>query len=263
MTNGLLLSLAGNLVLAAALAVALIRILRYREARKQRGIVRPWPIRRVEIDRFDARFATTPLGPARDTEIRFIAGFRVAGGISDLESWILCVLARRAERIFEFGTCTGKTTYLLAANAPPAARVTTLTLKPEDQGAYRAAAGDDAAARDSAIAESAFAAFFYENAPEAAKITQLIGDSKAFDETPFLASCDLVFVDGAHARSYVESDSRKALRMVKPGGIVLWHDYSGRRRTPGVFAALNALARELPLVHIAGTTLVAYRRPAA
>jgi hypothetical protein len=65
---------------------------------------------------------------------------------------------------------------------------------------------------------------------------------------------DLVFVDGSHARSYVESDSRKALRMVRPGGIVFWHDYSGPRRTPGVFASLNALAREMPLVHIGGTT---------
>jgi hypothetical protein len=263
MTIGLALSLVANLILAGALAAALARILRYREARKQRGILRPWPVPRVEIDRFDARFATTPLGPARDSEIRFIAGFRVTGGISDFESWILCVLARQARRIFEFGTCTGKTTYLLAANAPPDALVTTLTLKPEHQAAYRAAAGDDPSARGSAIAESGFMSFFYENCPEAAKIEQLLGDSKTFDEIPYLGTCDLVFVDGSHARSYVESDSRKALRMVRPGGIVFWHDYSGPRRTPGVFAALNALAREIPLVHIGGTTLVAYRRPAA
>ena len=61
--------------------------------------------------------------------------------------------------------------------------------------------------------------------------------------------------------------TREALRVygraVQPGGIVLWHDYSGKRRTPGVCAALNALSRELPLVHIGGTTLVAYRSPAA
>jgi hypothetical protein len=263
MTIGLILSLAANVVLLVALAAALARILRYREARKQRGILRPWPIRRVEIDQFDARFATTPLGPARDSEIRFIAGFRVTGGISDFESWILCVLARQARRIFEFGTCTGKTTYLLAANAPADALVTTLTLMPEHQPDYRAATGDDPSALGSAIAESGFVDFFYEGAPEAAKIEQLLGDSKAFDETRFLGACDLVFVDGSHARSYVESDSRKALRMVRPGGIVFWHDYSGPRRTPGVFAALNALAREIPLVHIGGTTLVAHRRPVA
>jgi hypothetical protein len=47
--------------------------------------------------------------------------------------------------------------------------------------------------------------------------------------------------------------------MVKPGGIVLWHDYAHWNR--GVFRALNELARELPLVHIAETSLVAYRKP--
>jgi predicted O-methyltransferase YrrM len=88
----------------------------------------------------------------------------------------------------------------------------------------------------------------------------LFGDSKRFDESRFAGTCDLVFVDGSHARSYVESDSRKALRMLRPGGIVLWHDYHGPRRARGVFDALNALAGELPLAHIKGTSLVAYRR---
>ncbi len=66
-------------------------------------------------------------------------------------------------------------------------------------------------------------------------------------------------MDGSHAYSYVVSDSAKALRMVRPSGIVLWHDYSHRNR--GVYRALNELARTLPLVHLGGTSLVAYRRP--
>lgn len=257
------LSIAANVVLAAGVGLSLTHIIRYREANKQRGILRAWPIPRVSIDQFDERFRTTPLGPARATEIRFIAGFHVAGGISDFETWVLCVMARQARHVFEFGTCTGKTTYLFAANTPAAARVTTLTLKPEHRATYRDALGDDPAAHGSAMAESSFVEFFYEGSPEAAKIEQLLGDSKDFDETRHLDSCDLVFVDGSHARSYVESDSRKALRMVKPGGCVFWHDYSGPRRAQGVFETLNALAREVPLIHIAGSSLVAYRRPVA
>jgi hypothetical protein len=50
------------------------------------------------------------------------------------------------------------------------------------------------------------------------------------------------------------------MRMVKPGGLVLWHDYGPGCH--GVFRALNELSRRLPLVHVAGTTLVAWRRPA-
>ena len=69
------------------------------------------------------------------------------------------------------------------------------------------------------------------------------------------------FVDGSHAYSYVVSDSRKALRMCAPGGLILWHDYRGPRRARGVFRGLNELARDLPLVHVAGTSFVAYRKP--
>jgi hypothetical protein len=72
-----------------------------------------------------------------------------------------------------------------------------------------------------------------------------------------------VFVDGSHAYSYVVNDSAKALALIKPAGIVLWHDYQGPQHSPGVYQALNELSRRLPLVHIARTSLVAYRKPIA
>jgi predicted O-methyltransferase YrrM len=71
---------------------------------------------------------------------------------------------------------------------------------------------------------------------------------------------DLIFIDGSHAYSYVMSDTEKALKMLKKGGIVLWHDYRGTREAPDVFRALNELAEKLPIVHIAGTSLAAYRK---
>jgi predicted O-methyltransferase YrrM len=249
-------------VLALALAASLWKLKNYREDRKKRGLLKPWPVRQIGIDEFDPRFKPGRLGPDPATEIRFVAGFHVDGGISDFETWILCTLAKDAKTIFELGTCTGKTTYLLAANAPADARVITLTLAPDQLAAYKAGEGDDREATEAALAESAYAEFYYSGRPEAAKITQLFGDSKAFDETPYLGQCDLVFVDGSHARSYVESDSRKALAMVKPGGVVFWHDYHGPRRAKGVFQALNDLSRTLPLAHIRGTALVGYRKPA-
>ena len=68
-------------------------------------------------------------------------------------------------------------------------------------------------------------------------------------------------MDGSHAHSYVVADSAKALELVRPGGVVLWHDYAGPKPSPGVYRALNELARQLPLVRIEHTTLVGYRRP--
>ena len=110
--------------------------------------------------------------------------------------------------------------------------------------------------------ESAFTRFRYSGTDVEHKVVQLYGDSKAFDEGPFVGRCDVVFVDGSHAYSYVQSDSAKALRMTRPGGVILWHDYGGPHHAADVHRALNELARTEPLVHIAGTTLVAYRKPA-
>ncbi len=251
-------------LLGALVAVMAGYILRGRNARKQRGLFGPWPIRKVALDAFDEAFRCGPFGPGLEAEVRFVgrANLPVTGGLSDAESWILAVLAKPARRLFEFGTCTGKTTYLWAANSPPDAVITTLTLAPDQVDAYTGAGGDDPAAARAAAAESGFSEFLYTGTTEAAKIEQRHGDSKAFDETPYIGRCDLVFVDASHAYSYVKSDSEKALRMVRPGGLVLWHDYHGPRRAKGVWRALNELNRRHELVHLAGTSLVAYRRPA-
>ena len=113
-----------------------------------------------------------------------------------------------------------------------------------------------------ALVESMFDEFFYAGTPEEAKIEQIFDDSKNFDESSHAEQYDLIFVDGSHAQSYVESDSQKALRMLKPGGVILWHDYRGPLRTQGVYSTLNALSEKYPLVHIKGTCIVAYRRVA-
>lgn len=247
-------------VLSLSTALLARYVLRLRE-QKHGGTIRKWPIRAVEPADFDPRFATGPLGPWPETEVAFIAAYRVPGGISDLESWILANLAKGAHRIFEFGTATGKTTYLLARNAPEDATVATLTLAPDQFDEYRAGAGDDPRARDTAREESRFGHFLYSGTAVEPKVRQLFGDSKAFDESPYAGRCDLVFVDGSHAYSYVRSDSEKALRMVAPGGLILWHDYRGPRRAGGVFRALNELNARLPLVRLKGTALVAYRCP--
>src|SRR5204863_237070 len=77
------------------------------------------------------------------------------------------------------------------------------------------------------------------------KVEQLFGDSKTLDITPWAGTCDLVFVDGSHAYSYVVSDSEKALQLVRPGGLVLWHDYAGPRHSAGVYRGLKALALQV------------------
>ena len=256
------LSVLALLLLAFSISMA-VNVSRLRTAKRQQGLSAPWRIPRKQPEELDPVFAPGPYGPTLDTEVHFVGGggANVRGGTTDVEAWVLAVLAKRATTLFEFGTCTGKTTYLWARNSPPHARVTTLTLAPDEHGAYVAGADDDPRATGWALQESQFTRFLYTGTDVERKVTQLYGDSKAFDETPFVDSCDLIFVDGSHAYSYVVSDSRKALRMVRPGGIVLWHDYGGPAWAADVYRALNELSEKIPLLHIAGTKLVAYRRP--
>lgn len=235
-----------------------------RAMRKQRGLFTRWPIPSVPASDIDPAFRQEAIGPSLDAEVSFVGGagvMHLPGGTSDTEAWILAVLAKRAQLMFEFGTCTGRTAYLWARNSAPDARVVTLTLSAAEIAAYHREAGDTGSATKRALDESMFDRFYYSDTPYAPKVKQLFGDSKSLDESPWEGQCDLVFVDGSHAKSYVMSDSKKALRMVKPGGLVLWHDYRGHRLA-GVFDTLNELARELPLVHIRTTSLVVYRRPA-
>jgi hypothetical protein len=245
----------GLLVWAAAYA----RRLRIRHG--HRGLFRRYPIGEVQLDAVSPRFRLTGAGPTREAEVAFIGHglMKVIGATTDTEAWVLSVLARDATEMFEFGTCTGRTTYLWARNSPPGARVTTLTLAPGQEDRYSVEPGDRGLESRVALKEIHAGPFLYQGTDVEEKVTQLYGDSKAFDETPYRGRCDLIFVDGSHAASYVRSDTDKALRMLRPGGLLLWHDYSPH--VPGVFATLNALARRLPLVHLGGTTLVAYRAP--
>ena len=250
-------------LLVVAVGVLLRLYLRERAQRRHRPLLGDWPIRTVTLEEIDPVFRTGPFGPGLATEVAFVlkGPFSVQGGTSDLEAWILAVLAKNAQRLFEFGTCTGKTAYLWARNAPASARIITLTLPPEGKTEYRAGSDDDAAEREVALSESGFATFLYTGTAAETKIEQLYGDSKTIDTTRWAGSCDLVFVDGSHAYSYVVSDSAKALELVRPGGLVLWHDYAGANHSAGVYRALNELAARLPLVRIDHTKLVAYRRP--
>jgi hypothetical protein len=58
--------------------------------------------------------------------------FKVVGMTSDYEAWILSCLAKSSKNIFEFGTCSGKTTTLFALNSSPESKIYSITLDPAD-----------------------------------------------------------------------------------------------------------------------------------
>lgn len=250
-----------------------VAILLWRVLRAQKKILKTNPhtqkystasIPEVSLCEIDPIFKPNHLGTTLETEVHFMgrAGIHAEGAVSDSEAWILSVLAKKATNIFEFGTCTGRTTYLLAKNSPPEAQVTTLNLPLTSKENYKSNDRDDPKDIKIALSETQFSDYFYSNTPVESKINQILLDSKDFDETNLTNQCDLIFIDGSHAYSHVKSDSQKAFRMIKPGGIILWHDYSKSLcDVKGVDRALTEIAQDHQLFHIKTTLLVAYRKP--
>lgn len=138
-------------------------------------------------------------------------------------------------RIFEIGTFDGATTRVLARSAPDA-EVFTLDLPPES--AVLASVAQEATHAGAGQVGSRF-----HETPEAPRITQLLGDSTTFDYSPWEGTVDLVLVDAGHEYANARADSQAALRLLRPGGVILWDDYEPC--WPGVVKAVDEL--ELPV----------------
>ena len=181
--------------------------------------------------------------------------------ISFREMVVLCSIIRyeNAHVVFEFGTSNGVTTLNIALNLPWDGIAYTLDLPPAraDQTvistAYRVSVSD----RKMMFANRECRRFL--SSTVEAQVRQLYGDSATFDYSPYQGRCDVVFVDGAHSLKYVESDTRAALQLVRPGGVVIWHDYNDGFFWPDVHRCLNRLARDHVIHRIRGTMFAVAR----
>lgn len=184
------------------------------------------------------------------------------GNIRISELAVLNAIAADCENgstLFEIGTFDGRTTLNLALSAPGGCRIVTLDLPCDRDTALPLEAGERHMVRKQASGsrlEQRRADF-----PDAvSRITRLLGDSARFDYSPYLGRCSLVFVDGSHSHEYAKTDSSTAMRLVSPGGKVIWHDYG---IWPGVTKALEELEEReaLGLRNIRGTSLVIWQSP--
>jgi predicted O-methyltransferase YrrM len=166
----------------------------------------------------------------------------------------LGVLIRRcrASRVFEFGTHRGISTTQLAANVVDGGQVFTLDLPRSNTKTHFEVDN---------WAEHEVANFPRKGdlIPEdlRKKVTFLEQDSALFDPKPYAETMDFVFVDAAHTKEYVINDSEKAWAMLKPGGIVAWHDC--RAQSPDVSKYLRSCAYKPR--RIAGTTIAFAVKP--
>lgn len=159
------------------------------------------------------------------------------------------VQARGVRTAFEIGTFNGGTTRVLAESVPTDGRVVTLDLPPIDFDQTQRAVGVTGRGVGRAYADS----------PAAGKIVQLLQDSLCFDATEYACQFDLVLVDGGHEYRHGVADTRSALRLVKPGGIILWDDFE-----PYWHGLVRGICQEMtgrPLGRLAGTSLGVYLAP--
>ena len=165
----------------------------------------------------------------------------------------VCAMARhlRARRVFEFGTYLGRTTYHLALGQY-VEEVITLDLSPV--GPYPADLKIGRAVR--AVHDRGLQGHFYQGTDAARRIVQLHGDSRTFDYGPYAGRMDLVFVDGGHTYELVANDTERALTLVRPGGVIVWHDFAPKGRDVARLA--RELARTRPLFWIRDTSLLVY-----
>ena len=137
---------------------------------------------------------------------------------SDLEVMLRLLVATGAKNIFEFGTWAGLTTRILSLYLD---KIYTLDIPKEIAELSELPEGQigELSSHDDIGA-------FHKDRNN---IVQFYGDSgnrETMREIGFsiYEKLDAVFIDGNHSRKYIVLDTVNALKMVKPGGLIMWHD---------------------------------------
>lgn len=182
-------------------------------------------------------------------------------GASAHELVCLGLLSRslNASTIFEIGTYHGRTALNFAANSRDDAIIYTLDLQPEEREAMMRQANPS----DANLIRHCQPGVHFHGSPFGHKIRQLFGNSLSFDFSPYYGQMDLVFVDACHHYDAVISDTINALKMVKPGGWVVWHDFANFGDYHDVTRGVLDTVSGREIYQIEDTQLAAYRAPRA
>ncbi len=188
--------------------------------------------------------------------IEHLPGKGVGTPIDELAYLAFITKTIQPRKVFEIGTFRGRTALNFALNSPDDCKVYTLDLPAQEkvvpqEGVYRT---------DTEIIQRAAPGEDFMGKDISHKIIQLFGNSLTFDFSPYYGEIDLVFVDGAHNYQAVKSDSENALKMVKPNGLILWHDFANFGDYNDVTLAIRDCVPLDQVVEIANTQLALYHK---
>ncbi len=202
-------------------------------------------------------------GPKKETIIKSFCispNNQITGMTSDYEAWILACLSKISKNIFEFGTCSGKTTYLLALNSSEESKILTITLKPDQANNIIKKKHDNKISYRNIINESIYDKFLFSGTDVEKKIEVIFKNSIEFDEIKYIDKFDLIFIDGGHTYTIVKNDSEKSFKMLNSKGIILWHDYvPGKESAKDVVKYINEISKNKRIFHLKNTSLCFYK----
>jgi predicted O-methyltransferase YrrM len=153
-----------------------------------------------------------------------------------------------ARSVIEIGCRDGRTAQVLLANVPTLRRYIGIDVPPsyapglDHQRAEMVDAPGHLAASDQ-------------------RFSLLICERGSLDIGPqdIEQSCDAIYIDGDHSLRAVSHDSHLARALVRPGGLIIWHDYNDAVEVE-VRPVLDHLADQgWPIVHIRDTWLAFMR----
>jgi predicted O-methyltransferase YrrM len=160
----------------------------------------------------------------------------------------------------EIGTSYGHGTYALAINMAHG-RIYTVNLLPEQWTKEGALPTHLISIRDIGSYLREMGVKNYE---------QIYANTLEWEVPQHLANLEYIFIDGDHSEGSVYSDAQKLYDRVKPGGFIMWHDFSPIHRGQffwidevmrGVERFLNDRGIEEEVHHLANSWVGVLRKP--
>jgi predicted O-methyltransferase YrrM len=167
------------------------------------------------------------------------------------EVFILCSIMKhcKAKNVLEIGTFDGNTTLNLALNLPMDGKVTTVDLPQDWDGSLELQIPE---IYKNVTERSGVGRQYHEYPELEGKIKQVFGDSAKLDWNTLNTPFDMIFLDGCHHYEYVKKDTENALKHLKKGGVLLWHDYG---MIEDVSRVVDTYIGKLPIYAIRGTRI--------
>ena len=149
----------------------------------------------------------------------------------DLYSLLALLQQKNPKSIFEFGFMRGGTFYHYFLNSKENTTVHSLDMNPHNMPVM-----------------------IKQLMAENPQLKLHVGNSLQLDTAPFAGQMDFIYIDGAHDYETVKVDTANAIKMLSPGGLIVWDDYNPA--SSGVFNCVNEFASNSKNVfHIKGTKL--------